>query len=181
MIKLHLMCGPEMYGDGWMNVDVTDSYPKKGQQFTKHDLRHGLPPYCTPDSVDFIFSQHGHEHLTRADGVALLKHCYVALKPGGAMRCSVPCLDACIDRYQRNELPPKGVGGWEPSSRCVMINEDFRAWSHQFLYNREELELVFREAGFKNISFKKKGESDFPELTGIDFRRDDDLIVEAVK
>jgi predicted SAM-dependent methyltransferase len=61
-----------------------------------------------------------------------------------------------------------------------MVNEGMRLWGHVFLYDEPELFSLLRECGFSDIRRVKWGESDHPELRGLESRPDfADLIVEA--
>jgi hypothetical protein len=51
---------------------------------------------------------------------------------------------------------------------CVALNRAFHGWGHQFLYNRETLESGLRAAGFARAAFFRYGESDEPELRGLE-------------
>ncbi len=62
------------------------------------------------------------------------------------------------------------------------MNEGMRSWGHQYLYDAEELVLVFKEAGFGSVVFQRYQESLHPELAGLESRPfHHDLIVEATK
>jgi hypothetical protein len=48
------------------------------------------------------------------------------------------------------------------------LNRAFHGWGHQFLYNRATLEAALRGAGFANVMFCRYGQSDRPELAGLE-------------
>ena len=48
------------------------------------------------------------------------------------------------------------------------MNRAFHGWGHQFLYNRAMLAAVIRSAGFAQTVFRTYGESDVPELNGLE-------------
>lgn len=175
-MKLHLGSGL-CFMSGWLNIDLVDA---SGPEFCKHDLTTGLPKHIHNNSVDFIFTQHFLEHITREQAVLLLLDCRRKLKPGGVIRIVVPDLDECVQRYVTNQVP-NDPGGWGPPNRCIMINQAFHAWGHKFLYNKEELEIVVREAGFTNISWPAYKDSAHAALQNIDVRPSTDLRVEATK
>jgi predicted SAM-dependent methyltransferase len=106
------------------------------------------------------------------------------LQPGGVIRIAMPDLDDLIDSYQKDWRRSDWVN-WPAhrfiKTRAEMINISFRWWGHQHLYNREELERALREAGFVQYCFRQNGESDFPDLRGLETRPDSKLIVDAVK
>lgn len=174
-MKLHLGCGRVII-PGWQNLDF---HPEPGA--IRCDLSKPLP---YPDaSVDLIFSEHFIEHLTREQGVALLKECRRVLKPGGAVRISTPDLDTLVDAYKSRDLERYKSVGWLPGSAAKMMNEGMRSWGHLFLYCEMELIRAFQEAGFGGLILRYgRGESDRAELRNIDTRPDcGDLILEADK
>lgn len=177
-MKLHLGCG-FITMDGWLNIDAIPSVDT-GHQYLCHDLSRGLPDSIPNESVDFIFHEHFMEHLTREQALVLLKSCRKKLKLGGVMRLTVPDLDELVRRYNVNNIDWGGPGGWQPVNRCVMINQGFHAWGHQFLYNASELNRILHEAGFGIIMPVRSKESLHPELNGLGYRLEpSDLRVEA--
>ena len=49
-----------------------------------------------------------------------------------------------------------------------LINNAFRAWGHQFLYDRELIEVAMKKIGFENIRCYQPGVSDDENLRGIE-------------
>ena len=47
-------------------------------------------------------------------------------------------------------------------------NRAFHGWGHQFLYSRPFLERILARTGFEGIRFYEFGESDDPELRGLE-------------
>ena len=71
-----------------------------------------------------------------------------------------------------------------------MINNFFRDWGHQIVYNYESLELILKKAGFSNITNQEVGKSkieDFDklekhgEIIPKEFNELETLVVEAIK
>ena len=71
-----------------------------------------------------------------------------------------------------------------------MINNFFRSWGHQFIYDFKVLCRTLEEAGFKEVSRCEVGESRDPHLQnleshgrriGEDFNRLETMAVEALK
>lgn len=173
MLKLHLGCGPHIK-DGWRNYDLN---PGKGG--TVVDLRGYLPD--SPNSVDFIFTEHFIEHISRADAVRLFTECFRVLKPGGVIRIITPDLFVLLDDYMHDKID-RWKEVWTPDSPCRMVNEGMREWGHTFLYDHVELRKVLREAGFNSVDSRMHQNSLFPALRGIDVRPDKmDIILEAQK
>ncbi len=142
-----------------------------------HDLREPLP--YEDESVDFIFSEHFIEHLTRDEGILLLKECYRVMKRGAVIRFSQPNLGSIIDAYNRNDVSNQA---WKPKNKCLMINEGLRFWNHKHVYDFEDFEEVVREAGFSEIKQVEHRKSEYSELSNLECRPYfGDLIVEFRK
>lgn len=172
-MKLHLGCGPHVF-QGWDNLDLLD-HPG----VIKHDLTQPLP--YVDNSVDFAFSEHFLEHLTRKQGLAFLKEVRRVLKPGGVFRLVMPDLDYLLYQYHIHQLI-KLPGVWEPSTRCQMLNEGMRSWGHKFLYNDTEIALLSHEACFFEISKQGYQVSPYEELRNLEIRPYNyELIVEIKK
>lgn len=174
-MKLHLGCGKNII-PGWVNVDLE---PGPGGEV--HDLRKPLPQ--RDNSVDFVFNEHFIEHITREEGVRLLREIHRVLKPGGVLRISTPDLGELLNRYDNDELF-KLPGVWEPKNRCQMVNEGLRLWGHQHVYDTEDLIAALIEAGFpydeiNNCYWK---ESAHPELRDLECRPYlNEVVLEASK
>ena len=173
--KLHLGCGPHVK-QGWHNIDGIVA-----PGIVSWDLSSGLS--CVDsDTIDLMFTEHFIEHIKRDEAVRLLADCYRALRKGGVIRVSTPCLGVMVKDYARGHLVSMPQYGWTPATLCQAFNEGMRSWGHQFVYDAPELELVFKEAGFVHVQRVPHGESAIPDLCGIETRpKQDDLIYEATK
>jgi predicted SAM-dependent methyltransferase len=169
--NLNIGCGPNTI-DGWVNIDI--DHPSAEIQ---HDIRTGLP--FEDDTVSHVFTEHMIEHVTRPEALAFLVECNRVLQPGGVIRVSTPNLDVVVDAYLARNLSKWGAL-WQPDTPCMLINEAFHSWNHQFLYNRSEIKLLLIEAGFKVINFVEYRLSIYPALMGLERRPyNGDIIVEA--
>jgi predicted SAM-dependent methyltransferase len=173
-IKLHLGCGPHIF-EGWKNVDL-----EPGSRGVKADLRKGLPWQGT-ETVDYIFTEHFIEHLTRDDGQRFLDECYRVLRPRGVLRISTPDLNFLVDCFELKQTD-HWVPTWRPRSPSRMLNEGMRLWGHQFLYDVSEMIQALHEAGFQFVEKCDWRQSRHPDLKGMEIRPFiGDLIVEAMK
>lgn len=169
--KLHLGSGGRII-DGWANIDIT------GLRTIPWDLRNPLP--LTPGQVRFVYTEHFIEHIDRDAGRRLLKRVRGAMPAGAVVRVSTPDLAKLVDDYRSGRVIRMEHGGWFPETPCQMLNEGMRLWGHVFIYDEPELMALLEECGFSDIRRVKWGESDHPELRGLESRPDfGDLIVEA--
>jgi len=177
---------------GWLNTDL---YPQTWDSIT-------LDATCDfpfPDaSFDYIFSEHQLEHISYADGHAMLSECYRVLKPGGKLRIAVPSLQNLLDLFVPPEewtaVQQRYVAGvvkecfpdTDGPGSCFVLNAAFYHWGHRFLYNFSTLQAALDQAGFAGVEQTKVGESADKVLRGLEFRtsetdRYETLVVEAVR
>ena len=169
--KLHLGAGPQTL-PGWLGTDLEP----QGSAVVRLDATRRFP---IGDGVfDYVYSEHMIEHVPWQAGRAMLQECRRILRPGGRIRVATPDLavllalyrdarDAAADRYIHwitdHALP--GIGTYKAA---FVINNAFRAWGHQFLYDGELLESALSDAGFVDVRRYRYGESDDPQLRGIE-------------
>lgn len=155
-VRLHLGSGQSPIA-GWINIDV-QQLPGVDRVL---DVRRGLP-YA---NVAAIYGEHFLEHLELEEGLACLVECRRVLAPDGIVRISTPNLDWVLASHYR-------YGRWtaedEAISDCFRMNRAFHGWGHRFLYNRQALVAAFHAAGFSTITMHRYGESDVPELAGLE-------------
>ena len=156
--RLHIGCGQEAI-PGWINID-NRALPGVDRVL---DIRQGLPFR----GVGAIYAEHFLEHLSLDDGLAFLKECRRALAPSGVLRLSTPNLDWVYATHYRMPAP----SAEETLRDCFQLNRAFHGWGHQFLYNRATLEAALKACGFAAVRFHRYGESDVPELRGIERHR----------
>lgn len=180
--KLHLGCGTKYFED-WINID-NNSDNNIQRLDINFDLRNPLP--FNENSVDYIFNEHFLEHLTVEESRRALLDFRRVLKPTGKIRIAVPGLEGVLNLYNDpnwKEAPVMKTFGFDKiiKTRAEMLNINFRAWGHKWLYDREELERRLKECGFGNIKFCKIRESSDPNLQNLETRDESDLIAEAKK
>jgi predicted SAM-dependent methyltransferase len=155
-VRLHVGSGQAPIA-GWVNIDIQ---PLPGVDRVL-DVRRGLPY----DGVAAIYGEHFLEHLELEEGLACLVECRRALASDGILRLSTPNLDWVLASHYR-------YGRWaeegEAVSDCFRMNRAFHGWGHRFLYNRQALDAALRAAGFAKITMHRYGESDVPELSGLE-------------
>lgn len=173
--RLHLGCGANVL-PGWINIDES---ARPGVLLW--NLKQTLP--LPPESVDLIYSEHFIEHLSRDEGIKLLRECHYFLKPGGILRLSTPNLYAAAEHYlMGGNLSIYADVGWFPKTHCQAFNEGMRLWGHQFIYDRDEMYLVLEQVGFQSVRDARWRDSEVPELRNLEIRPyHRELIVEAVR
>ncbi len=158
----------------WLNGDIIG-----GNIYL--DARRPLP--IADGSFDYVFTEQFFEHLSLNDGVSFLHEAYRILKPGGVLRQSTPSLAPLIDIYldrhpgvSRNQVYDRHVRNHHPNRPCLsaadFFNDMMRLWGHQFIYDEETLELLYRQIGFINLSWRKFGESDYKNLCNLEWHAD---------
>jgi predicted SAM-dependent methyltransferase len=167
-MKLNVGSGKILLKD-FVNIDIDDGADMKC------DVRKGLP-YIT-DTIDYIYNEHFIEHLNWQEAGEFIQECYRCLKVGGILRIATPDLDSIVIKY---------LGDWDNQvwlghpdykfikTRGMMLNVGMRNWGHQYLFNEEDLKLLFTLAGFKQVDRKEI------DIT-LETRQDSKLILEAVK
>lgn len=189
-----LQIGAQCNGiDGWLNVDILP----KDRQTVYMDATQPFP--FENNTFDYIFSEHMIEHISFLEGEFMLKECYRVLKPGGALRIATPNLQFLIDLYSENKTATQQnyikfskqfLKKELPEMDTMIINNFFRDWGHQFIYDKKALSYTLEKAGFSHITFCNVGQSHFAELHDIErhgqeiteeFNKLESLIAEAVK
>lgn len=69
-----------------------------------------------------------------------------------------------IDHEHMKQFYPSA----ERDSACFVVNNFFRGFGHQFLYDGQSLSAVLLEAGFVDLVFCRPSESNDPNLLGIE-------------
>jgi predicted SAM-dependent methyltransferase len=173
--KLHFACGDRLL-DGWANVDEEPVRPG----VIPLDLRFPLP--MATESVDFIFSEHFIEHLSKQAAEALLQESRRVLAVGGVIRLSTPDLRHIARKYLDGDVAEwqDADALWFPPTPCDMLNEMMHNWGHQYIYDRDMLWQLLTDCGFRNIQDVRWRESEYPELRNLETRQyRHELIVEA--
>ncbi|NQT77516.1 MAG: methyltransferase domain-containing protein, partial [Bacteroidetes bacterium] len=197
--KLQIGCGNNAF-DGWLNTDLTYkkdeiAYLDAGKRFLLED-----------ETFQFIYSEHIFEHLNFRQGLNMLRECYRILEPGGHLRLAIPDMDFLMALHNEPENPihkeyikwstnrfiPDISNNFEEKEYlpAFVINNFFRDWGHQIVYNYDSLELILKKAGFSNITKEEVGKSKIKEFDKLEkhgeiipdeFNTLETLVVEAGK
>jgi predicted SAM-dependent methyltransferase len=157
---------------GWLNTDVLPT----SREVVYLDATRRFP--LKDNTFDYVYSEHMIEHIEHQSALFMLRECFRVLKPVGKIRMSTPDLKVLVgllsnektashgfyvDWMTRKFLPDAGY-----CKEVFLINNAFRAWGHQFLYDRETIEVTMNKIGFENIRFYQPGMSDDENLRGIE-------------
>lgn len=199
---LHCGCGRNLQ-TGWLNTDrlrLTDSKGvssipegivclKGGFHYLEHD---GTRPFPLPDCCfEWVFAEHFIEHLSLDQAIAWLSEARRLLRPNGLLRLSTPDLSRYIKGYDdpkgeffaehRKRLTEMGVRQFS-DRRAWMINQIFRFWGHQWIYDLDEIRSTAEAAGFDPASVTECSfrQGAVPEVYQLDLpiRSDESLYVE---
>lgn len=166
-VRLHIAAGNNRL-DGWLNTDI---FPHLSLLFL--DATHRFP--IKDSTVSYIFSEHFIEHIPRRAAQAFFLESLRVLKPGGVLRISTPDAQALAKAYlnrpeQAHLLNERNRGlGYQYASYPIdILNTAFREDFHVCLYDAPTLQQLLGEAGFRDITRCKVGESQYAALSGIE-------------
>ena len=172
--KLHLGAG-NISLDRWFNIDL---YPDETRGIYFMDM---TQPFVFEDKVfDFIYSEHNFEHFSLEDIYKILNECYRVLKPKGIIRIATPDLKKIINFYNKKSDLHNEYNKWEVDcfipfarekglyNKAIVLNNFFRCWGHQFIYDFETMKTMLRLCGFKRIKKCKIYNSEYEDLVNIE-------------
>jgi len=189
--------------EGFLNSDSMALVDDKGMQTTpgglfwiddrflylQHDATKPFP--IADDSCLWIYSEHFIEHIPQPLALSWLREMRRLLLPGGIIRISTPDLE----KYVRGYLDPdqaffkehvgrlRQMGATNvPARRAWLVNQIFRSWGHQHIYDFEEVKFLGALAGFPaekaaKCSFRSGAVRELAELDR-EVRNDESLYVE---
>lgn len=199
---LHFGSGTNLHLD-CLNTDVmqlsetsgTHTEPERlswiGMKFyyLQHDATKQFP--VEDGSFEWVYSEHFIEHIPQQMAIDWLKEVRRLLAPGGFLRLSTPSLlryaEGCLDKegrfFKEHAKRLEGMGLKDvPLRPAWMVNQIFRNWGHQWIYDVNEIRYIASLAGFSENSVTecsfKSGR--LPKLSALDLehRSDESLYVE---
>ncbi len=158
--------------ENWFNVDLKPIKP--GVYYV--DATQSLP--FPEHSFDFIFSEHMIEHIPFDAGLRLFRECLRVLKPSGVVRFATPNLcnvvavlndrDSETEAYLQWAVKEFDLPGDPFPKAPVVVNNFFRAWGHQFIYDPDVLQCALEGAGFRDVVQQQVGVSAHVPLQGLE-------------
>jgi predicted SAM-dependent methyltransferase len=147
------------------------------------DVTRGLP-YAN-GSVEFIYSGHMIEHLSRWQGLQMLRECHRVMRPGGVIRIVTPDLRILVESYLANDFPEPLEKQTAADSFMSELNpraeiddnivrrflwRNISGTPHQWLYDYESLSVLLTEAGFTDPTLASYREGRIPDLDRLEHR-----------
>jgi predicted SAM-dependent methyltransferase len=202
---LHCGSGANMK-TGFLNTDSMTLMDERGAQtqvgglfwidnqtlYFQHDATKVFP---IADGVfRWIYSEHFIEHISQSLALAWLREMRRLLKPDGIVRISTPDLEKYVSGYLDPEqiffkehverLRQMGVAN-VPTRRAWLVNQIFRNWGHQHIYDFDEVKFLAGLAGFPadkatRCEFRAGAVRELAELDR-EVRNDESLYVELPK
>lgn len=189
--KLQLGAGQNRL-QGWLNTDLMP-----GRDVLHVDVTRRFP---FPDGqFDYVFTEHMIEHLPFKRGCHMLQEIHRVLRTGGKLRIATPDFEFLL-RLCREHISPQEQEyiAWAirtftpdlPASSVSVVNNFFRDWGHQYIYDQRTLSQVLSNWGFGDIVRCEVGQSNHPALSGLETHgkwigdannRIETLVMEATK
>lgn len=169
--KLNIGCGSNILS-GWLNTEFEELVPR-GVLYLD-----ATRPFPFADaSFDLVFSEHMIEHVPLAGAANMLRECHRVLKSGGRIRIGTPRLEFMLELLSNPTEAHETYADLhfqdfteEPEVRTParIMNDYYRMWGHQFVYDEPTLRLLLERAGFVGVRSEAVGESADPRLRGIE-------------
>lgn len=170
-LKLHLGSGGNNL-PGWVNVDLVGA-----RADVTWDLRRPLP--FLDRSAEAVFLEHVLEHMTVAQGMAVLRHALRVLGPGGVLRVGVPDAGLYARSYAREDGAIDDLRPGRPTS-MLALGEVFQEHGHVSAWDGETLTLVIDAVGFAGAEVMPGGTSRLDPAPDSPARIPESVYVEAV-
>lgn len=157
--------------DGWLSTD----YEPASSRVVYLDATQKFP--FDENTFDYVYCEHMIEHVPYTAGLCMLKECHRVMRNGGVIRVATPDLEVLLNLMTKepNETQRRYID-WicERYLTSVaygpvhVINNAFRSWGHQFLYDENVLRTSIEEAGFRDVRRYAHSKSDDPNLRGLE-------------
>ncbi len=183
-IKVNLCSGPIRL-PGWINVDIDQSAD------VVLDLEKSLLPFAN-GSINTLVCISAINYFSHDRAIEIIRDVYRVLAPGGTVRFASQDLRKLATHYVNNntdfwfEKLKNGQDRYAGRTMAEKFNEFFYGFrsghNHcKYVYDYETLAVIFKDAGFENISDKAFLESSIAEIEKIDNRPEQMFFLEARK
>jgi predicted SAM-dependent methyltransferase len=157
---------------GWLNTDVIPEIPGVV-------CLDATRPFPFADNVfDYVACEHMVEHIDHPGALIMFQEAFRVLKPGGKIRLATPNLRVLLGLLapEKTEAQKRYIDWIAKTLQPVpaycedvfVLNNAFRAWGHQFIYDPETLKATMLQCGFEDLKSYSPGVSDDPNLRGIE-------------
>lgn len=200
---INLGCGLSI-APGWINIDNSPNarlskYPRLKWALWKlgvlsrphydvawsrsiqiHDLRKRLP---YPDSsIDYVYTSHFLEHLSRHDAQKLIVEAFRVMKPGGLLRVVVPDLAIGVRQYlAAMQVNPHDAKAAPEFLNWLQLSRPGARDPHLWMYDAPSLAAMLNDCGFINAVVCEYQKGRAPDCDILDNRPIDSLHLEAEK
>jgi predicted SAM-dependent methyltransferase len=170
--KLQIGAGPSQ-SEEWLTTDLLAKLRRKTVYLD------ATKPFPFPDaSLDYVFSEHMIEHIPFLDACHMLRECHRVLKPGGGIRLATPDLAQLLALHvEAPNIEQSAYIAWTitnflpkqtPVRSIHVLNNQFRNYGHQFLFDEPCLREVLSNAGFVSIQRFAVGHSNDTNLCNLE-------------
>ena len=200
---LNVGCGAT-FAPGWLNLDnspnarlskvpgVRKLLHRAGLLSSQHlavrwpsDLivRSATRPIPVGDKeLDYVYTSHLLEHLSRSDGERLVREAWRVLKSGSVLRIVVPDLLVQARSYvARLEADPTDADAGPAFLNSLQLSKPGHRDPHLWMYDAPSLTALLRKCGFEDIQLHNAGQGKTPDLQLLDRRPEGSIHLEGVK
>lgn len=157
---------------GWLSTDVVP----ESLDVVYLDATRSFP--FNDDVFDYVACEHMIEHIEYSGALVMLRESFRVIKPGGKIRIATPDLRVItrLCAEEKSEAQKQYIlwaaGSFAPETEdckaVFVVNNFFRSWGHQFLYDSETLKAAMTRCGFEDLKCYKPGVSEDVNLRGIE-------------
>jgi SAM-dependent methyltransferase len=131
------------------------------------------------DTVEYVYADNVIEHITLNAGRAMLAEAARCLQPGGVIRLVTPDIRTHVEMYLSGEDPVQSPAGLLYQSLGLtvehpidMVRIPIGSFGHHegYVYDFQTLERELSRAGFTSPKRCELGQSEHPDLAGLDNR-----------
>jgi len=145
-----------------------------------YDLRKPLP--YAGSSIDYVYTSHFLEHLSRDHAQKLIKEAHRVLKRGGIIRIVVPDLALGVRQYvAAMQVDPQNAKAATEFLEWLQLSRPNVRDPHLWMYDAPSLAAMLKDCGFINAVVCEYKKGRVPDCDILDNRPIDSLHLEAEK